>query len=95
MANHVDIGGILIGLDHPPCLVAEIGINHSGSLNAALEMIQLAKLAGAAMVKFQKRTPRLCVPRSEWDNPRETPWGSCHTSSTKSVWSSAKRSTMP
>lgn len=75
MSNSVEIARIPIGLDHPPCLVAEIGINHSGSLDDALEMIRLAKMAGAAMVKFQKRTPRLCVPRSEWDNPRETPWG--------------------
>jgi N-acetylneuraminate synthase len=26
-------------------------------------------------VKFQKRTPELCVPRHQWDVERDTPWG--------------------
>lgn len=59
----------------PALVVAEIGINHNGSLDTALRLIDAARDAGADYVKFQKRTPRLAVPRSEWEKPRETPWG--------------------
>jgi len=59
-----------------PCqVVAEIGINHNGELNAALALIEAAARAGADYVKFQKRTPDLCVPVEQRDVPRETPWG--------------------
>lgn len=71
----VTIAGREIGPDHPPYLVAEIGINHNGDIDAALEMIGLAKMAGADAVKFQKRTPRLSVPEHMWDDTRLTPWG--------------------
>jgi len=56
-------------------IVAEIGINHNGSLATALDLIEAAADAGADYVKFQKRTPRVAVPRSEWAKTRETPWG--------------------
>lgn len=55
--------------------IAEIGINHNGDLKLAKKLIKIAKQAGADVVKFQKRTPRLCVPESEWDRERSTPWG--------------------
>jgi N-acetylneuraminate synthase len=71
----VEIGGRKIGPGYPPFLVAEIGINHNGSLEDALNMIFYAKQSGADAVKFQKRTPRVCVPRDQWDKSRETPWG--------------------
>ncbi len=64
-----------LGPDKPPALCAEIGINHNGNLSDALEMIKLAQMSGADMVKFQKREPRVCVPRGQWDTPRDTPWG--------------------
>jgi N-acetylneuraminate synthase len=69
------LGDIPCGPEHPVVLVAEIGVNHSGSLDDAVNMIHLAKMSGASMIKFQKRTPRLCVPKSEWYKQRETPWG--------------------
>lgn len=56
-------------------IVAEIGINHNGSLENAKELIRLAQFAGADAVKFQKRTPRLCVPRKQWRQQKQTPWG--------------------
>lgn len=56
-------------------IVAEIGQNHNGSLDLALKLIDAAKAAGCDYVKFQKREPRVCVPRSEWDKMRSTPWG--------------------
>lgn len=56
-------------------LVAEIGINHNGSLDDALEMVCLAHEAGADVVKFQRRTLPDCVPPAERDKLRQTPWG--------------------
>lgn len=42
-----------IGLDYPPFVIAEIGINHNGSLTKAKQMIRDAARAGAECVKFQ------------------------------------------
>lgn len=64
-----------IGQDMPVYVIAEIGINHNGSLDIAREMIRGAARVGASCVKFQKRTPELCVPRDQWMIERETPWG--------------------
>jgi N-acetylneuraminate synthase len=64
-----------VGEGEPVFVVAEIGINHNGSLDVARRLIDAAVLAGADAVKFQKRTPELCVPREQWHLERETPWG--------------------
>ena len=56
-------------------VIAEIGINHNGSLDLAKQIIEGAVHAGANCVKFQKRTPEICTPKSEWDKERDTPWG--------------------
>jgi N-acetylneuraminate synthase len=56
-------------------IIGEIGLNHSGSLDTALDLIDVAKECGCDAVKFQKREPRVCTPKSEWDKVRETPWG--------------------
>lgn len=56
-------------------IIAEIGINHNGSLKLAKKLIKGAKSAGCDAVKFQKRTPELCVPRDQWYIERDTPWG--------------------
>ncbi len=56
-------------------IVAEIGINHNGSLETALELVAAAKAARCDAVKFQKRTPELCVPPEQQGVMRETPWG--------------------
>lgn len=71
----VDIRGKKVG-DHHPCLiVAEIGINHNGDMEIAKRLIHVAKDAGVDAVKFQKRTPELCVPPEQRMVMRETPWG--------------------
>lgn len=59
----------------PVIIVAEIGINHQGSLETALKLIDAAQSAGADMVKFQKRVPELSVPVSQREAMKETPWG--------------------
>ena len=42
-----------IGPDHPPLVIAEIGINHGGDLGVAKEMVRLAALSGCEMIKHQ------------------------------------------
>ena len=56
-------------------IVAEIGINHNGSLDIAKELIDVAVDAGADAVKFQKRTIDLVYDQKMLDSPRESPWG--------------------
>jgi len=73
--REVNIGDRFIGDGHPVYVIAEIGINHNGSLDLAKELIFGAMGAGADCVKFQKRTPELCVPRDQWQLERDTPWG--------------------
>jgi N-acetylneuraminate synthase len=55
--------------------VADIGINHNGDIKIVKEMIDACKAIGCDYVKFQKRTPELCVPDRYKDVRRETPWG--------------------
>ena len=55
-------------------IIAEIGINHNGSIETALELINAAKKAGCNSVKFQKRNPDKAVPDHQKDIIRETPW---------------------
>jgi N-acetylneuraminate synthase len=71
----IQIGDKFIGDNCPVFIIAEIGLNHNGSVNIAKKMIDGAIFAGCDAVKFQKRTPELCVPRDQWDIERDTPWG--------------------
>ncbi len=56
-------------------IIAEIGINHNGSLDIAKQLVDVAKDAGADAVKFQKRTIDLVYSKELLDSPRESPWG--------------------
>lgn len=53
MNPHIEIAGRKIGLDYPPLVIAEIGINHEGSLQVAKEMVDAAYRAGVEVVKHQ------------------------------------------
>ena len=75
MAKAVQINGQWVGHNHPAYLVGEIGINHNGDLDIAKRLIKAAKDAGLDAVKFQKRTPEVCVPEEQKSQMRETPWG--------------------
>ena len=48
----VKVGSILVGQGEPTYLIAEIGINHNGSLENAIKLIDNAKAAGFDAVKF-------------------------------------------
>ena len=56
-------------------VIAEIGINHNGSLEIAKQLISVAVSAGADAVKFQKRTIDLVYTKELLDSPRESQWG--------------------
>jgi N-acetylneuraminate synthase len=71
----INIGNRTVGDGQPAYIIAEIGINHNGSLELAKKLIEGAASSGCDAVKFQKRTPELCVPRDQWEIERDTPWG--------------------
>ncbi|HTT70200.1 MAG TPA: N-acetylneuraminate synthase family protein [Anaeromyxobacteraceae bacterium] len=71
----VKFGRRWVGVGERVLVIAEIGINHNGELDLARRLIDGAHAAGADAVKFQKRTPELCVPREQWHLVRDTPWG--------------------
>jgi N-acetylneuraminate synthase len=75
MAREIKLGDRWVGEGHPTYVVAEIGINHNGSLDIAKQLMASAKEAGVDAVKLQKRTPELCVPTEQRNVMRETPWG--------------------
>lgn len=70
------IRGRAIGPDHPPLVIAEIGINHEGSVEKALRMVDDAHAAGCECVKFQchviedEMIPNQVIP----GNARESIW---------------------
>src|SRR5574338_91154 len=73
--REIKVGARLIGDDYPVFVIAEIGINHNGSVEIAKKIIAGAKHAGCDAVKFQKRTPEICTPKDQWNIERDTPWG--------------------
>ena len=56
-------------------LIAEIGINHNGSISIAKDLILKSKMAGFDAVKFQKRTIDIVYTKNILDSYRESPWG--------------------
>lgn len=73
--SKVKVGDRFIGKDEPTYVIAEIGINHNGSMENVRKLMIGAKNAGCDAVKFQKRTPEICVPKDQWYLERDTPWG--------------------
>ncbi len=73
--KYLSVGDCTIGEGYPVYIVAEIGINHNGDVGIAKSLIDVAAKAGANAVKFQKRTPELCVPPTQMNIMRQTPWG--------------------
>ena len=75
MTTYTLKNGRNIGQGQPCFIIAEIGINHNGSLEDALQLIDEAAKAGCDAVKFQKRTPEISTPKDQWEIMRDTPWG--------------------
>jgi len=76
MANKViKLSDHIIGDNQPVFMVAEIGINHNGKIEVAKKLIDAAFASNWHCVKFQKRTPEICVPDHQKDVLRDTPWG--------------------
>jgi len=75
MTNNVAVGNKTIGVGEPVYVIAEIGINHNGDIEIAKQLMDVAVETGCDAVKFQKRTPEICVPEEQKSIPRDTPWG--------------------
>lgn len=75
MSREIRIGESSIGDGHPTFIVAELGINHNGDIKIVKALIDAAIHARVDAVKFQKRTPELCIPEEQRNQMRETPWG--------------------
>lgn len=71
----VKVGNRFIGEGEPVYIIGEIGINHNASMEVTKKLIDGAAAAGLSAVKFQKRTPEVCVPKDQWNIERDTPWG--------------------
>lgn len=75
MTDSVSIGPHTLGAGHPVYVIGEIGVNHNGSIDIAKQLIDVAAVAGAQAVKFQKRTPDISTPENMKNTIRQTPWG--------------------
>ncbi len=66
--SELKIGDRLVGDGHPAYIIAEIGVNHNGILDYAIQLIDAAVNAGADVVKFQKRNLKRLYPKKYLDN---------------------------
>ncbi len=73
--RNVNIGKYSVGSGSPCFFVAEIGINHNGDVQTALDLIDAAVSAGCQAVKFQKRTVELVYSKEDLMRPRSNPFG--------------------
>ena len=73
--SSTDSGSLPWHLPDHVYVIAEIGINHNGSVDIAKQLIREAHNAGCDAVKFQKRNPDVCISEEQKKQIRETPWG--------------------
>jgi N-acetylneuraminate synthase len=71
----VTIGKKQVGPGQRAYIIAEIGINHNGSLDIAKRLIDAASDTGCDAVKFQKRTVDVVYTAAELAKPRDNPFG--------------------
>jgi N-acetylneuraminate synthase len=65
MKKNIKIGSHLVGDSEPCFIIAEIGINHNGNIEAAKKLIDASVDAGVQAVKFQKRTVDIVYTKEE------------------------------
>lgn len=73
-APSIRLGSRTIGMDSEPYVIAEIGVNHEGSLEIAMRLIELAKEGGADAAKFQTYKAETLASRHSpayWDTSKE------------------------
>lgn len=75
MTKCVKVGNKFIGDNYPCFIIAEIGINHNGSVELAKKHIDLAVKAGCDAVKFQKRTVDVVYTKEELARERQSVFG--------------------
>lgn len=75
MTKCVKVGNKFIGDNYPCFIIAEIGINHNGSVELAKKHIDLAVKAGCDAVKFQKRTVDIVYTKEELARERQSVFG--------------------
>jgi N-acetylneuraminate synthase len=75
MKKNIKIEEYLVGDNEPCFVIAEIGINHNGSVEIAKKLIDISVLAGAQAVKFQKRTVDIVYSKDELLKPRDSVFG--------------------
>ncbi len=75
MKREVRVGNILVGDNQPCFIIAEIGINHNGSLKDAKRLIDMAVSNGCNAVKFQKRTVDVVYSKEELERLRPNVFG--------------------
>ena len=73
MHEEIGIGGVPVGPSHSPFVIAEIGINHNGSVALAKSLIEMAHRCGCHAVKFQKRTVPVIYTPEELAKSRPVP----------------------
>lgn len=75
MVKCVKIANKIIGDNNPCFIIAEIGINHNGSVALAKKMIDIAVTTGCDAVKFQKRTVDVVYTKEELAKERNSVFG--------------------
>lgn len=75
MGKFLSIGNCKVGPSEPCFIIAEIGINHNGSVKLAKQLIDIAVSAGCQAVKFQKRTVEVVYTKEELAMLRPNPFG--------------------
>jgi pseudaminic acid synthase len=78
MTKNFEIGSRMVGVDHPPFIIAEMSGNHNQSLERALEIVEAAAKSGAHALKIQTYTPDTMT--------LDIDEGEFHISDAKSLW---------
>ncbi len=75
MSRCIRVGNVKVGEGFPCFIIAEIGINHNGSVDMAKKMIDIAATTGCDAVKFQKRTIDVVYTPEELAKERKSVFG--------------------